>query len=101
MTPFCSVSGEAHISQENFCLLCRITLSKKPNIIDLDAIPSPVLAPLLSSLLQDCAIHVLALLASRSVAGSAVLAANIHAQKGSIPSTKQLALSMRSSRSTI
>jgi hypothetical protein len=64
MTPFCLVLGEAHISQENFCPLCGIALSKKLNIIDLNAIPSPIPAPLLSSLLQDRAIHVLALPAS-------------------------------------
>jgi hypothetical protein len=42
--------------------------------------------------------HILALLASRSVAGYAILAANAHAQKGSILFAKQPALSTRANK---
>jgi hypothetical protein len=65
MASFCPVSGKAYTPHKSFCLLCRIALSKKLNVIDLDAILSLILAPpLLLILLQDCAMHIPALLAS-------------------------------------
>jgi hypothetical protein len=93
MTRFCPVLGNAYPFQEGFCSSCGTALSKKLEVIDLDTILSPIAA--LPSV-QDCAMHLLALLASRTVARSAVLAANIRAQKGSTPSARQLALSTRS-----
>jgi hypothetical protein len=95
MTRFCPISGNAHPSQEGFCSSCGIALSKQLNVIDLDAIPSPIAVPLSS---QDHAMHVLALPANKTVAGSAVLATNVRAQKGSIPSAGQSALSLRNSK---
>jgi hypothetical protein len=95
ITCFCPVSGNAHPSQEGFCSSCRTALSKKPNVINLDTIPSPIV---ISLLLQDCAMHILALPTNRTVTSLAVLAANIRAQKGSIPSARQPALSARSSK---
>jgi hypothetical protein len=99
MTRFCPVSGNIHPSQKGFCSLCRIALLKKPTIINLDTILSPIPSLLIQPLLQDCAMHIPALPASRSVAGYAILAANAHAQRGNIPSAKQPALSTRTSRS--
>jgi hypothetical protein len=95
MTRFCPVSGNAHPSQEGFCSSCGIALSKKPDVIDLDTTPSPAV---ISPSLQDRAIYIPAIPANRAVAGSAVLAANIRVQKGSIPSAGQPVLSARSSK---
>jgi len=47
ITPFCLVPSEAYNSQENFYLICKIALSKKLNVIDLNAIPSSIPALLL------------------------------------------------------
>jgi hypothetical protein len=98
MTRFCPVSGDIHPSQEGFCSLCGIALLKKPTIIDLDTILSPIPSSPIQPLLQDRAMHIPALPASRSVAGYAILAANARAQRGNIPSAGQPALSTRTSR---
>jgi hypothetical protein len=95
MTCFCPILGNAYPFQEGFCSLCRNALLKKHEVINLDTILSPVVALLA---VQDCAMHLLALPANRTVAGLAVLAANICAQKGSTPSARQLALSVWNSK---
>jgi hypothetical protein len=95
MTRFCPISGNAHPFQEGFCSSCGTALSKKPDVIDLDTIPSPIV---ISPMPQDRAMHISTLPANRTVAGLAVLAANIRAQKGSISSAGQPALSTRGSK---
>jgi hypothetical protein len=101
MTRFCSVSGNIYPSQEGFCSSCGIAL-KKPTFINVNAIPSLISLLLPSSqilpLTQDRVMYILALLASRSIAGYAILAANACAQKGSIPSAGQLALSAQANK---
>ena len=74
MTCFCPVLGNAHPSQEGFCSSCGIALSKKPNVIDLNTTLSPAV---ISPLLQDRAIYILAIPTNRAIIGSAVLIANI------------------------
>jgi hypothetical protein len=95
MTRFCPVLGNAHPSQEGFCSLCGIALSKKPNVIDLNTTLSPAV---ISPLLQDRAIYIPAIPTNRAVVGSAVLVANIRVQKGSIPFARQPVLSAQSSK---
>jgi hypothetical protein len=105
ITCFCFVLSNIHLSQEGFCLSCKATLSKKSTIINVNAILSLISLLLPSSqillLIQDCAIHILALLVSRSVTGYAILAANAYAQKGSILLAKQLTLSTQANKAII
>jgi hypothetical protein len=101
MTCYCSVLGDIHPSQEGFCSSCGTAL-KKLTFINVNAIPSLISfllpSPQIPSLIQDCAMHILALPASRSVVGYAILAVNACAQKGSILSARQLALSTRANK---
>ena len=68
---------------------------KRPNVINLNTTLSPAV---ISLLLQDCTIYILAIPTNRAVVGSVVLVANICIQKESILSARQPALSTQSSK---